>query len=119
MGLNLAGIKCFFSVCVTKLLSMVLAANIFTYKNYQNICIWTIGLHFKKLLEYWNIKYQAAKLGKFLDYPISNTKLKLSDIGYNKYYRYPALKETNYYFYQLLTNSFVPICWPTLAHLFM
>jgi hypothetical protein len=93
-GFKLTGNICFFSVGVTKLPSMVLAANIFS----KTIRILEYGLSkhiFFKLSDYRNIKYWAGKLGKLSDYQISDTKLKLSDIGSKKNYQLPSSGSTS------------------------
>ncbi len=75
-----------FSVCVTKLPSMVLAASFLCGKLSE------YGLSeriLKKLSDYRNFEYSAGKLEKLLDYQIPDSKLKLSD------YQISDLKKTS------------------------
>jgi hypothetical protein len=81
MGLNLAGNIRFFSVCVTKLSSMVFCQ--YFFENYRNIGIWTIGTHFLKtieLLEYQILGRQVRKTIGLSDIRYQTQMIRLSDI---------------------------------------
>ncbi len=99
-----AGNGWFFSVCVTKLLSMVLGASIFL-KNYQNIGLWTIGTKIFSTIRL--LEYRISDQQDRETFGLSDIRFQTQTIGYRikKNYRLPSSDFSEEYTAELWMQS--------------